>query len=245
MASSAAFRDAAILKRLVAAVGPMSSGRVLDLACGPGIVSEAIAPHVAELVGVDVTPEMLRLARARFQKAKLEHGAFHEALVERLPYRNGSFDQVITRLSFHHFEDLHAVLSEIRRVLKPGGKLVLADVVSSEDEDESSLQNALEKLRDPTHVRMLPYSELRALLLHNRFEVLKDEAWFQERTFDEWAAIIAARARTEPLARVMRGLARAGEHAGIALHEEAGDLKFTHTWVLLVAEAGSNWRNRG
>ena len=238
MAAAPAFRAEAVLQRLVKALGNSASDCILDLACGPGIVAEAVAPHVREVMGIDATPEMIRLAQERLEQAHLANARFEVAAAEDLPFRQGRFDQVITRLSFHHFADVPTVLAEIRRVLRPAGRLIAADVVSSEDADEAALHNSLEKLRDPTHVRMFSASELVDLLGSAGFRVVHHESWRQGRAFPEWAAIIADPARTVPLENVMRALARAGQGAGIALREESGELRFAHTWLLSVAVAG-------
>ncbi len=235
MASAPAFRDSEAIRRLVDAEGNSSSARVLDMACGPGIVAEAIAPNVGRVVGIDMTPRMIELAQQRFREAHLDNGQFAVASAEDLPFADASFDQVITRLSLHHLADPGAVLTGIRRLLRPSGHLIVADVISSEDSDEALLHNSIEMLRDPTHVRMLSPDELLRAVKQAGFTVLREQRWQQERSFAEWAAIIADPRRTEPLENVMRALARAGFAAGISLREEQGQLRFTHTWMLVEA----------
>ncbi len=240
MASASAFHEKGAIERMTIALGDSAADRVLDVACGPGIVAEAIAPHVRAVSGIDATPEMIVLANERFEKAGLTNGSFAVAAAERLPFVRGLFDQVVTRLSLHHFTDVPAVLSEIHAALRPGGRLIVADVVSSEDADESALHNSLEKLRDPTHVRMYSASGLLDILYFARFRVVHHESWRQARTFSEWAAIVADPGRTAPLLNVMRVLARTGQTAGISLSDESGELKFAHTWLLAVAVAESD-----
>ncbi len=237
MASAPAFHAEAGIVRFVKAIGQAKADHILDLACGPGIVAEAVAPQVRTVTGIDATPEMVRLAKERFKKAHLHNGRFKRASAERLPFGSGQFQQVITRGSFHHFTDVPAVLAQIRRVLRPEGRLIVADIVSSEDADESALHNSLEKLRDPTHVRMYSAANLLDILQFGGFQVVHHESWRQARAFPEWAAIVADPARTGPLENVMRALARAGQDAGIELHEESGELRFAHTWLLIVAKA--------
>ncbi len=237
MASASAFHDRHVIGRIMAALGDAAAHRVLDLACGPGIISEAIAPLVQDVFGIDATPGMIRLAHERFQNAGLANGHFVVASAERLPFEPGLFDQVVTRLSFHHFTDLPAVLAEMRAALRPGGRLIVADVVSSDDADESALHNSLEKLRDPTHVRMYSAANLLDVLEFGGFRVVHHESWRQKRAFPEWAAIIADPQRTAPLENVMRALARSGQSAGIDLIEESGELRFAHTWLLAIAIA--------
>jgi len=234
MSSAPAFQAGAA-ERLLAAVRRVAPRRVLDLACGPGIVAEAVAPFVPEVIGVDGTPEMVRLARARLAARGFPGGRFQVAWAEALPFGGAAFDAVVTRLSFHHFPDLPAVLAECRRVLRPGGHLVVADVTSAEDAEEAALHNALERLRDPTHAQMLAPSAFREALRGAGFTALAEETWVQERSFAEWAEIVAEPARTGPLREVMASLARAGRHAGVGLREEAGEVRFTHAWILVVA----------
>lgn len=233
MATSPAYAEADTLRRIKNAVGTV--GRVLDVACGPGIIMEAVASQAGDVVGIDTTPEMLVLAEERFRKGGITNAALRQGLAEALPFEAAEFDAIVTRLSFHHFADLPLVLSELRRVLRPSGRLVVADLVSSADADESALHNALERLRDPTHVRMLSRGELVGALRAAAFTPVAEESWDQSRTFAEWARIISAPERMEPLREVMRALARAGLHAGIGLHEAGGDLRFTHTWLLVTA----------
>ncbi len=235
MASAPAFHAESAIRRLVAAVGESPLDRVLDVACGPGIVAEAIAPHVREVVGIDVTPKMVRLAHARFSKARSNNGQFQVASAENLPFPSASFDQIVTRLSFHHFADLSKVLAEVRRVLRPDGRFIIADVVSSAEPEEAALHNALERLRDPTHVRMRAPNELLEVIDRAGFAVVRQQVWEQPRSFVEWAAIVADPERTQALEKVMRALARAGQSAGISLREGGDDLRFTHTWMLVEA----------
>ena len=136
MASAAAFKAEPVLEWIVNAASSSAADRVLDLACGPGIVAERVAPNVGQVVGIDVTPEMISLAHARVVKARQPNVHFGVGRAEDLPFEENEFDRVITRLSFHHFPDVRVVLAQVRRVLHSGGRLIIADVVSSEDSDE-------------------------------------------------------------------------------------------------------------
>lgn len=235
MSISPAFHSESVLARFSKAITALPAGRLLDLACGPGIVTGTIAPLVTEVVGVDATPEMIRLAKDHMAKAGLTNVLFQVALAESLPFRAGTFDTVVSRLSLHHFSDIPAVLAEVRRVLRPQGYFILADVLSSDEPEEATLHNALEQLRDPTHVRMLTRVALRQALFSAGFEIISEEVWEQERSFTEWAEIVADPSRTEPLKEVMRALVRTGRHAGVRLREEAGEVLFSHKWMMVIA----------
>jgi ubiquinone/menaquinone biosynthesis C-methylase UbiE len=235
MASAPAFHVQAVLERFQKAVGHAPRERLLDVACGPGIVAEALAGQVGQVVGIDATPEMIRLARERFEKAGLGNGRFQVSAAEQLPFGAGAFGQVVTRLSFHHLQDVPAVLKEMRRVLGPGGQLAAADIVSTSDPERAALHNAVEQLRDPSHVHFFSHEELLHLIEAAGFSVAGQETWEQQRAFNEWSAIIADPARTQPLEQVMRALAQAGQDCGVSLREQGGELRFTHTWCMIVA----------
>jgi ubiquinone/menaquinone biosynthesis C-methylase UbiE len=91
--------------------------RVLDIACGPGQVSDAARIRGAEAAGVDFSAAMIAQARAQHPAI-----AFREADAERLPFEDASFDAAICNFGVHHFENPARALGEARRVLRPGGR---------------------------------------------------------------------------------------------------------------------------
>ena len=230
------FTDADVLERIRAAVASTRSIRILDLGCGPGIVSAALAPSAGEVVAYDITPEMLEKARQRCQEAGVQNVLFELGMAEKLSFPDGSFDVIVSRATFHHFPDPHRVLEEIVRVTRPGGKIVVADVVSSENAEEAALHNALEILRDPSHVRMLSGNELRGLLQAVGCRVIATSTWEMRRDFEEWIRITNAPERAAPLFTIMLTLAKAGIHAGMDLGFNGKTVVFKHRWLLITAE---------
>lgn len=233
-ASSPATTGEDVTMRVVEAVGA-EAGAVLDVACGPGIVTAALAPRAREVVGLDITPEMLAAARRRCERAGVANVSFREGSATDLPFPEHSFDAVVTRLSLHHLTEPGTALGEMARVLRAGGKLVVADVVSSEITAEAELHNALEVLRDPSHVRMLPASEVRGLVADAGFAIEDEAGWEQRREFEEWAAIVGNAGRIAPLRPIMRALAAAHQSAGIDLSLADGNVVFRHRWLLIIA----------
>ena len=130
-------------------------------------------------------------------------------------------------------------LDQVFRVLAPGGTLVVADVVSSEDAQASALQNAIEVLRDPSHVRMLPISELVALVASAGFAIEAQETWDKARELEEWLGIVNEPDRAAPLRTVVRALAQAGNDAGMGLSLADGRVVFFHRWHLITARKPS------
>ena len=100
--------------------------RILDVGCGTGLLLERLQRTVPDvrLTGVDPVPEMLALARQRLTTAATE---LRGAAAERLPFADGSFDAVVSASVFHYVRRPEVALAEARRVLRPGGRLVLTD----------------------------------------------------------------------------------------------------------------------
>jgi ubiquinone/menaquinone biosynthesis C-methylase UbiE len=234
-ASAAKIADVRLTQRFVDAVAPEPEWRILDVACGPGLVTVALAPHVREVVALDLTPEMLNNVRQRCAAAGIANVQIQQGSAANLPFEANIFDAVVTRLSLHHLDNPALPISEMARVLRPGGRLVVADVISSEDPEESALHNAVEVLRDPSHVRMLPASELLALLASADLEVVGQTTWDMPREFEEWAQIVDDPVRVAPVRTIARTLAKAGLHAGIGLSLADGKIVFFHRWLLVVA----------
>jgi SAM-dependent methyltransferase len=155
--------DEDALRMIVDAARPASDDRLLDVACGPGLVVCAFAPHVREATGIDVTPAMLERARKLAAEKGLTNIDWRQGDVYSLPYEDASFTIVTTRFSCHHFLDPVAVVREMVRVCVPGGRVIVVDDYASEDPTKAAAFNRLEKLRDPSHCRCLTLTELKGL----------------------------------------------------------------------------------
>jgi SAM-dependent methyltransferase len=227
--------DDQVAARFRSALGGVGQGNLLDVACGPGVVTAAIAPGAASVIAFDATEQMLEKAKSRCANAGLRNVDFKCGDAENLPFADARFDGVVTRLAVHHFADPQRALNEMSRILRRGGTAVVVDIVSSEDADESNLQNAIEQLRDPSHVRMLPPSELEACMARAGFQDIERTTWHKRREFEEWMGIVNDPARTEPIRIVVQALAQAGRSAGMGLSFQNGQIIFFHRWYLLRA----------
>ncbi|TNC09581.1 class I SAM-dependent methyltransferase [Methylobacterium terricola] len=159
------------LDQVEAIVRGLSAARVLDLGCGGGHVSYRAAPYVAEVVACDITPAMLEAVAAAAAERGLSNITVRQAAAEALPFPPASFDAVLCRFSAHHWQDLEAGLREARRVLKPGGRGVLIDTVAPADRVLDSHLQAIELLRDASHVRNYSTAELVSALSRAGFAV--------------------------------------------------------------------------
>jgi len=155
--------DEKALRLLVELSEAAAEDTVLDVACGGGLVVCAFAAAVQHATGIDVTPAMLERARALAQEKGLRNVSWDLGDVASLPYSSGRFTLVVSRFTFHHFLDPLAVLREMVRVCAPGGRVLVCDVAASGDPGKAAEFNRMEILRDPSHVRAMPESELRGL----------------------------------------------------------------------------------
>ena len=112
---------------LLAALALMDPSWIIgDLGCGTGSLSAALAPHVTHVHAVDVSPAMLSAARARL--TPLSNVTVHDGSLETLPLADASLDVAVMLLVLHHVADPLRALREVRRVLRAGGRLLIADM---------------------------------------------------------------------------------------------------------------------
>jgi SAM-dependent methyltransferase len=205
---------------------PLEAGDlVLDVAAGTGHVARRLAPRVRAVVALDATRAMLEQGRAQAPPNVL----FVEGDAAALPFLDRSFDVVVTRFAVHHFEDPSVQLAEMGRVLRPPGRLAVADLIAHPEAADT--QNWLETLRDPSHARMLTLDELEALVQTDDVEV-RDVV----RPLEPWLA------QTDPppdAAATIRDALRAelqgGPPTGFRPTERDGELHFVHTMASLIA----------
>jgi len=100
--------------------------RVLDVGCGTGMLEQVVRLRSPQtLVGVDISLPMLQLAQQKLKKS--DRVRWTNAPAEQLPFKSGTFDGLICNNSFHYYRQPLPVLTEFRRVLQPGGALIMAD----------------------------------------------------------------------------------------------------------------------
>lgn len=157
-ASAAPIRNEEALVLIVKAAGAGPQDTVLDVACGPGLLVCAFAQAAQHATGIDLTPAMLEQARQLQQERGLNNVSWRQGDVTSLPWPDGQFSIVSSRFVFHHLEEPLAVLKEMKRVCRPGGRVVVADMAPPPE--KAAALNAAERLRDPSHVRAMPEDEL-------------------------------------------------------------------------------------
>ncbi|HKU82852.1 MAG TPA: methyltransferase domain-containing protein [Candidatus Nitrosocosmicus sp.] len=112
---------------------PQIEDKVLDVACGPGIIACEFANKVTHVTGIDITPAMIQEAINLQVERKIDNVDWKLGDVTNLPFKDNSFSLVVTRYSFHHLIEPKQVLEEMKRVCKPDGKILIIDVTPPKD----------------------------------------------------------------------------------------------------------------
>lgn len=157
-AASPVHRHGPSLPFLVEYADGQASDSVLDVATGTGNAAFALAPFVAEVVGLDVSEQMLEQARKRGTDEQIGNVRFQVGDAENIPFDAGRFSLVIARHAPHHFRDADQFLREVRRVLTPGGRFVMVDQISTSAEIQA-WNDAFQRARDTSHFRQRTVAE--------------------------------------------------------------------------------------
>jgi SAM-dependent methyltransferase len=176
------------LERLTALARDFGQPIALDLGCGAGHAAYALAAGGAQVTACDLSAEMLAVVAEEAGQRGYASLMTRQGAAERLLFPEAFFDLVVTRYSAHHWSYVPAALREIRRVLKPGGTLVVIDVVAPETPVADTLLQTLELLRDPSHVRDYRLTEWSAMLTAMGFNAPKSDTWSLPLNFAAWVA---------------------------------------------------------
>lgn len=158
--------------RLVAFLDPRPGGTYLDLATGNGAVAFALADRQTEsrVIGIDIADQAVMRNRNSAAEKACRNIAFRQTDGREIDFPTATFDGVACRYALHHFPDVDATLSDVRRVLKPDGTLALADAIRYPGDDEDFI-NRFQALKPDGHVRIHSVSDLVQLFLAHGFEV--------------------------------------------------------------------------
>ncbi|MDP3660398.1 class I SAM-dependent methyltransferase [Phenylobacterium sp.] len=181
----AAGEDLDALESLARAAAP---ARALDLGCGGGHVAYRLAAHARAVTACDLSPEMLAAVAASARERGLANIETRQSAAERLPFEDATFDFLGCRFSAHHWLGFEAGLSEARRVLKPGCTAVFIDAMSPGRAALDTHLQAVELLRDTSHVRDYSAGEWQAALTRADFDVRQVRTWRLRMEYASWTA---------------------------------------------------------
>ena len=171
------------LERMLRLAGVTADDTVLDLGCGPGIVSCAFAEKANHVTGLDLAPAMLERGKARQAERSLTNMAWVCGDVAKLPFADNSFSIVVTRYTFHHFLSPADVLAEMKRLCRPGGRVVVADVTP--EVEKLAAYDQFETLRDPSHAHALSQAQLKALFEQANLQPFELDSFGLEMNFED------------------------------------------------------------
>jgi ubiquinone/menaquinone biosynthesis C-methylase UbiE len=217
-------------------MAPGADDILLDVAGGTGIVSRALANRVASAVVVDNTPAMIDEGRRHTAAEGLHNLEFVRGEVANLPFADLAFTLVFARFALHHLTDPRPDLAEMVRVCRPGGRVVVMDLAST-DPRIAERQDGIEQLRDPSHVAMPARGAIRRWMQECQLVV----EGVAEREIDRPLQAWLEQAATDPSAAARVGEAFAGELAGgeetgMRPHRNAdGALWFHQLWEVTTA----------
>jgi ubiquinone/menaquinone biosynthesis C-methylase UbiE len=229
--STFAIRDTPdVLKEKVDFAKPQSTDAVLDIACGPGAFALALAPRVQLVRGVDLTPEMLRRARAYQAEKQILNAAFVQGDAEQLPFPAASFDLVSCQCSFHHMPKPQLVLREMVRVAKPEGRLLVIDPLAPESDSKYEIYNRIELLRDPSHALTLRLTDFLRLFDEEGLEIMRQALRRRPRSFNNWMLRGGHAPGTKRYLETRKVLedSMAGDRAGFSAQSQGEDIQIVH-----------------
>ncbi len=224
------------LQRMIGLAELQGDERVLDIATGGGHVALAFAPYVREIVATDLTPAMLEAAAHFIRGQGVTNVRFEIADAEALPYPDASFDVVTCRVAAHHFPNAARFVHEVVRVLRSGGIFVLDDTIAPADPVLDQFINAIEQLRDPSHVRDYTVDEWHAFCAAAGLTIRASSIFPKTIPFHDWCKRMRVSSATvSELQRRFQGASPAVQAAFAIVLDGAGVAQFDLHSVLLAA----------
>src|SRR5690348_3754321 len=213
--------DLEALKAIVSAARPV---RALDLGAGGGHVSYLMAFHARQVTASDLSPDMLAAVAATARDRGIDNIQTVEAPAQDLPFADGCFDFLACRYSAHHWRDFDAGLKEARRVLKRGSHAVFIDACSPGPALLDTHLQAVELLRDTSHVRNYAASEWLAALGRADFALAGCRTWRLRMDFPVWTARMRTPEENVRAIRALQSAASGETRAHFAIEEDGSFL---------------------
>jgi ubiquinone/menaquinone biosynthesis C-methylase UbiE len=209
--------DLIALEAIVKGVAP---DHALDLGCGGGHVAYTMARHARQVTASDLSADMLAAVASTARTKGLDNIRTVEASAQRLPFEEATFDFLGCRYSAHHWFDVEQGLREARRVLKPGSPAIFIDVYSPGRPLLDTHLQAIELLRDTSHVRNYAASEWSNMLAQAGFTVRATNTRQVLMHFETWIARMATPQVFENAIRALQQSAPAEVRAHFAIEAD-------------------------
>lgn len=209
---------------------------VLEVAAGTCVCGRSFAPFVQTVVCLDATLPMLQIGQQEADSHHLNNMVFVKGYAEELPFLYNSFDIVFSRLAFHHFTNVNLVFSEMARVLKPGGKLVMIDMEAAAEELRC-IEDEIETLRDISHVKNMSKAEMTDLFTVNGLSIEKCETTEIRQKLRNWLALTKTPENVQKeILKRMEADINGEEKTGFSPYREDETICFNQKWVLIIGK---------
>ncbi len=202
------------------------------MGCGAGHASFTAAGQVAEVTAYDLSSQMLEVVAAAAKEKGFSNIVTQQGYAETLPFADACFDVVISRYSAHHWHDVGQALREVKRVLKPGGVIIVMDVMSPGHPVRDVWLQTVEALRDTSHVRN--YSSGEWLTLATEAGLVVNQL-LTDRLPLEFSSWVARMRTSEPLVEAIRLYQQSASAEVKAYFELQEDGSFTSDTILFEA----------
>jgi SAM-dependent methyltransferase len=173
-----------LAEKVGAFVEPSGQERALDVGAGTAALAFALSKHVREVVALELVPELL--AQAKPLLAEYPNVELVEGDAAKLPFGIADFDLVCERAVLHHVPRPELVVAEMARVTRRGGRLLVIDQLAPIDPLLAIELDRFERVRDPSHTRLLMDGDLRALFEANGLILIRSRVEAHERELDPY-----------------------------------------------------------
>jgi SAM-dependent methyltransferase len=207
-------------------IGALAEGAdlALDMGAGGGHVSYALARHARRVIASDLSSEMLAAVARTAREKGLGNIETVEAPAEHLPFEDETFDFVASRFSAHHWRDFDAGLREARRTLKRGGRAAFVDVYAPGQALFDTHLQAIELLRDHSHVRDYTSAQWLDTLSRSGFAIEACRTWRLRMDFPVWIARMQTPQDNVKAIRALQNAASAETRAHFAIEPDGSFL---------------------
>ena len=177
---------------LARAAAALDRPKVLDIGCGAGHAGFAVAPFSTEVIAYDLTDSMLEVTAATARERNLQNLSVRQGTAAELPFEDARFDFIVSRYSAHHWTEVPRALSEVRRVLRPGGQVCFIDTAGAPAPLLDTHLQAVELARDPSHVRSYSKHEWLSMFQTAGFDARIEQEWRLALDFSFWTSRIGS-----------------------------------------------------
>ncbi len=207
---------------------------VLEVAAGTCIFGRSVAEFVRHITEFDITKAMLEVGKIEAEKQNIHNVSFVTGMAEELPFLEQSFDIVMSRLAFHHFDNHELAFSQMAKVVKQSGKIVVIDIQAREDELRDEFDR-YELLRDSSHTSCISKEEIEA---YAKKSSLSLEFFYSQDIpvkLSAWLDLTKIKNELcKDIEDTLRNEISGGKKTGFEPYFKGDEICFTHRWMLCI-----------